>query len=58
MSVPESDVPVSGASTSRQKAILVWRPANSFDCCSMLVELDEWTVRVQVPDHQFVVVAS
>ena len=58
MRVPEPDVTVSRASASREKPILVGRPAYSLDSCGVLVELDNRLVRVQIPNHKLIVVAA
>ena len=56
--VPETNVAVCSSSTRSQKAILMRRPAYSLDCSCVLVELDYWLVWVQIPNHQFVIVAA
>lgn len=56
--VPESDVSVSCASSCRQEAVLVGGPADSFHSCCVLVELHKWFVRVQVPNHEFIIVST
>ena len=58
VSVPEPDVSVSCATARGKEPILVRRPTDSLDSCCMLVELNKRFVRVKVPDHQLVVVAT
>ena len=58
MSVPESDVTVSGAATSCQETILMRTPADSLDSCCVFMELDQRLVGVQIPNHKFIIVTS
>ena len=58
MSVPKPNVAVSRAAPRRKQSVLVRRPADGFDRRSVLVELDQGFVAMQIPDHQFVVVAA
>ena len=58
MSVPESDVTVSCTTTRCKEPVLVGTPSYGLDCSCVVVELGERLVRVQVPYHQFIIVAS
>ena len=56
--IPESDVAIGCSAARCQQTVLVWAPADGFDSCSVIMELDERLLRVQVPDHEFIVIAS
>lgn len=56
--VPESDMAVCSATTCCEQSVLVWGPAYCFYCGCMLSKLCQGLIGVQVPYHQFVVVAT
>ena len=58
VSVPEADMAISSTTTCRQETILVRRPADSLHCSCVLVEFHDWFIRVKVPNHELVVIAT
>ena len=58
MGVPETDAPVSRATTRRQKAILIWVPGYSLDRCFVVAELGEGALSVHVPNHELIVITT
>ena len=56
--VPESNAPVSSASSRRQYSSLMRIPTDCFDCCLMVWELSERLCVSCIPDEQLIVVAT
>lgn len=56
--VPEPDMAVRSATSRCEQAVLVWGPADGLDRGCVFSELCQGFIRVQVPYHQFVVVAT
>ena len=54
--VPEPNASVCGTATCCQQSGLIWVPSNSFHCSLVLTEFCLGTLRMLVPNHQFVVV--
>jgi len=58
VSVPESDVSVRSTASCSKKAVLVRTPCNGLHGSSMITEFYQGFVRMHVPDHELVVIAS
>jgi len=58
MSVPETDASICCATSGRQDSSLIGIPRDSFDCGLMLSKFGLGLFALEVPYHQFIIIAS